>query len=31
VSNFIDVHHHSFNTKYREALAKYGFDNLDAA
>jgi hypothetical protein len=31
VSNFIDVHRHSFNTKYREALAKYGYDDLDPA
>jgi 6-methylsalicylate decarboxylase len=28
MSNFIDVHHHSFNPKYREALAKYGYDNV---
>lgn len=28
MSNFIDVHHHSFNEKYRQALAKYGFDNV---
>jgi predicted TIM-barrel fold metal-dependent hydrolase len=28
MSNYIDVHHHSFNDKYREALAKYGYDNV---
>ena len=28
MSNFIDVHHHSFNHKYREALVKYGYDNV---
>ena len=24
----IDVHHHSFTPRYREALAKHGYDNV---
>lgn len=28
MSNYIDVHHHTFNPRYRDALAKYGYDNV---